>query len=64
MNVEILEVGLEMELSFLDRKKNTKKSFADRPTQKLFPSGHETEVLFWPYVALDTFWGFGKCNST
>ena len=47
MNVEILEVGLERELSFLDRKKKLqKKSFADRPTQKFFPSGHETEVLF------------------
>ena len=50
MNVEILVVGLERELSFLDRKKKiTKKSFADRPTQKFFPSGHVTEVLFfWP----------------
>ena len=40
MNVEILEVGLERELSFLDQKKIQKKGFADRPTQKFFPSGH------------------------
>ena len=48
MNVEILEVGLERELSFLDRKNEiTKKGFADRPIQKNFPRGHETEVLYF-----------------
>ena len=48
MNVEILVVGLERELSFLDRKKNyKKKSFADRPTQKFFPSGHVQRYFFF-----------------
>ena len=50
MNVEILEVGLEREFSFLDRKKKLQKKMFCRPTDpKVFSQWTRNRgTFFWP----------------